>query len=181
MIEEWKSIKGYENLYEVSNTGRVRSLKRNNTKGKVLKPIYDKDGYAKVSLSKHNIRKQFSVHRLVANAFLEKTDPSHNVINHKNEIKDDNNVENLEWCDVRYNNNYNNMQSRRAEKKKKPLVAIKGDEKIYFSCCKEAALSLNVSSGNVYGCLNNLYERKTLKGYRFEYTNKESEVTYGKV
>lgn len=178
MTEEWKQIKGYEGFYEVSNEGRVRSVKRSSTRGKVLKPIYDKDGYTRVCLCKHNIKKTFPVHRLVASAFLQKSDPTYNVINHKNEIKDDNRVSNLEWCDVRYNNNYNGMQAKRAAKRKKPLVAIKGDERIYFSCCKEAARLLNLSSGNLYGCLNKVYGRKSLKGYRFEYV--ESEVRNGK-
>lgn len=114
MIEEWRSIEGYEGLYEVSNTGQVRSLDRyvktcyeayKLHKGKILSPAKDKNGYLKVHLcynGKHNI---IRVHRLVAQAFLPNPDNLPEV-NHKDEDKTNNNVDNLEWCDRKYNNNY---------------------------------------------------------------------------
>ena len=98
MIEEWRDVPGYEGLYEVSNFGRVR---RN---GKILKPSKDKDGYLQVSLSKNGI-KTTTIHRLVARAFIPNPQNLPQV-NHKDEDKTNNTVDNLEWCTREYNMNY---------------------------------------------------------------------------
>jgi len=100
--ELWATIKGYEGLYEVSNYGNVRSLKYG--KIKYLKPRND-NGYYQVALSKNGIVKNFKIHRLVANAFI---DNPLNLpqINHINEVKTDNKASNLEWCDSKHNIRY---------------------------------------------------------------------------
>lgn len=111
--EIWRPIKGYEGLYEVSNLGRVRSLDRwcshrrgkQLKKGKILLGGKDYDGYRLVLLYKEGKRKTFKVHRLVAEAFI----PNPNnlpQVNHKDENKLNNSVDNLEWCDAKYNSNY---------------------------------------------------------------------------
>lgn len=101
MKEIWKEILGYERTYEVSNFGRVRNIRT----GKILKPTNDKDGYLQLVLSKNGTRKTVKVHRLVAYAFL--PNPQNlPQINHKDEDKTNNKVDNLEWCDSKYNNNY---------------------------------------------------------------------------
>ena len=120
MQEIWKPVKNYECLYEVSNLGRVRSLdriqfikKKNGIemqrpqKGKVLKPIFDGRGlYQQVTLSKQGEGgKRHLIHRLVAIAFIPNPDNLPEV-NHKDECKTNNCVDNLEWCDHKYNNNY---------------------------------------------------------------------------
>ena len=101
--EIWATIKGYEGLYEVSNHGNVRSLKYG--KIRYLKPANNGNGYYFVNLSKNGIVKSFKVHRLVANAFI---DNPLNLpqINHIDEDKTNNKVENLEWCNGRYNTRY---------------------------------------------------------------------------
>ena len=99
----WKPVVGYEGLYEVSNTGLVRSL--NNLKGRMLKLTKRKDGYLGVCLYKHCKQETKTVHRLVAETFI----PNPNnlkVINHKDENRSNNNVENLEWCTYSYNTTY---------------------------------------------------------------------------
>ena len=121
MIEEiWRPIPGYEGLYEVSNLGRVRSVDRYVKskgesywlrKGKMLSPTKDKNGYLKVNLScngKHNI---IRVHRLVTEAFLPNPDNLPEV-NHKDEDKTNNRVENLEWCNRKYNVNFGTARIR---------------------------------------------------------------------
>ena len=111
----WKPITGYEGLYEVSDNGIVKSIRRVNNSGRsygkrmiggyILRQMADKDGYKFVCLSKNGVRKPFRVHRLVAVAFLD--NPKHlSIVNHKNENKADNRVSNLEWCSVAYNNHY---------------------------------------------------------------------------
>lgn len=112
MIEIFKDIKDLEGKYQVSNFGNILSLNYNHTgKPKLLKPGKDTNGYPMVILIKDGKRKMFSVHRLVAEAFLENP---HNypVINHKDEDKTNNRVENLEWCTISYNNNYGTHNER---------------------------------------------------------------------
>lgn len=94
-MEEWRDIQGYEGLYQVSNNGRVRSLARNSTKGKILCQAV-KRGYSHVCLSKDNKKKHFAVHRLVALAFI--PNPSKKPeVNHIDGNRSNNNIANLEW------------------------------------------------------------------------------------
>ena len=90
--EIWKPIKDYEGLYEISNLGRIKS--RYFQENKILKS--DCNRYAKIDLRKNKVRKGFLVHRLVAEAFIPNIENKPQ-INHKNKIKLDNKVENLEW------------------------------------------------------------------------------------
>ena len=108
-MEEWKDVVGYEGLYEVSNLGNVR----NRQTGKVLKPILGKRwGYYKLNLFKDGIMKSKTIHRLVAEAWIPQVEVDKDQVNHINEIKTDNRVENLEWCTVNYNNAYGTHNDR---------------------------------------------------------------------
>ena len=114
MIEEWRPVVGYEGLYEVSNTGQVRSLDRfyyRLHKGKVLSPTKDRYGYLTVTLNCNGKSKTIKIHRLVAQAFLPNPDNLPQV-NHKDEDKTNNNVTNLEWCTAKYNVNFGTRQER---------------------------------------------------------------------
>lgn len=113
IIEEWKPICGYEGFYEISNYGRVKSLDYNRTKQeKILRQGKNKYGYLMVVLYKEGKGKTIKVHRLVAQAFIPNPN-NFRCVNHKDENKTNNCVDNLEWCDHKYNLNYKNTQARR--------------------------------------------------------------------
>ena len=109
-MEQWKDIKGFEGLYQVSNLGNVRSLdmlvraKNNNIqlkKGRLLKPQYNHAGYLRFDL----LGKKCRAHRLVAEAFINNSNNKEEV-NHINAVRDDNRVENLEWNTKSENNKH---------------------------------------------------------------------------
>ena len=107
MMEEWRAVPGYEGLYEVSNMGNVRNVRRN----KLLRLLKTNNGYIRVFLCKNGIKTGFQVHRLVSEAFI----PNPNnlpQVNHKDEDKTNNNVDNLEWCTAKYNLNYGTARIR---------------------------------------------------------------------
>lgn len=132
-MEQWKPILGYEGLYEVSSLGRVRSLPRwHNTritgyidKGRMLKPRFDSYGYQMVMLCKNKIQKNYLIHKLVAKAFIDNPN-NYDSINHKDEDKTNNCVDNLEWCTRYYNNNYGTRNKRMSETIRKKYADKRG-------------------------------------------------------
>lgn len=128
MNEIWKDIKGYEGYYQVSNFGKVRSLNRSiyrkngrkqSFKDQELK-FHDKHGYLGINLRKDGKIKSCTVHRLVAEAFIPNP---YNLpqINHKDENKYNNRIDNLEWCSSSYNMNYGTRTYRSIESCKKTM------------------------------------------------------------
>ena len=109
--EQWKAIDGYDGLYEVSSLGRVRS--KHSGEWKVMRQRKGGTDYWKINLSKNGNKKCFYVHRLVAKAFIPNSDENKTQINHRNEVKSDNRVSNLEYCTASYNNTYNDLHHRR--------------------------------------------------------------------
>ena len=110
MEEIWKDIPEYENLYQVSSYGRIKSLdhytkdvnKTQFIKGRILKPQHQTTGYYKVTLSKNGIKKQYTIHRLVAKTFL--ANPENKIeVNHIDGDKLNNNISNLEWTTPKEN------------------------------------------------------------------------------
>lgn len=122
MKEVWKDIPGYEGLYMVSNLGRVKRLPLGKqwpyrrTHNNIRKP-HVSNGYCQVNLSKDNEVKWFSVHRLVAMAFIPNPN-NYPQVNHKDENKLNNNVDNLEWCTQRYNNLWGTARDRQIKMRK---------------------------------------------------------------
>lgn len=176
--EEWKPIQDYEELYEVSNYGRVRSLvdtHRNIRKEpKILKTGKNGKGYLHVTLWKKGKSKTFKLHRLVTNAFI--PNPQNlPQINHKDEDKTNNHVENLEWCTASYNNSYGTRIERVAEKCSKPVISTdKNGVEEYFPSVAEAERRYGFNHQNICHCCNG--KRKTHKGRRWRYADEKGEV-----
>lgn len=187
MQEIWKDIKNYEGLYQVSNLGNVRSLnhirkngKKENQlylhKGKILKPAVQNIGYKFVVLSKEGKSKGFRVHRLVAQAFIENPN-NYNCINHKDENRLNNCVDNLEWCTIAYNNTYGAKQERHSKAMKKKIgrkinqYDLEGNLINTFDCIMDAERFLNKkrAATPIWTCCKG--KTKTAYGYRWEYQN----------
>lgn len=172
--EIWEPISGYEGLYEVSNLGRVKSLGKllyninKNTYNfyayeRILRPSTNK-GYLQVNLSKNGILKCFRVHKLVAMAYI--PNPNNYLqINHKNEIRNDNRAENLEWCNSKYNNNYGNRNTKLSKR-----VAQYTKDNVFvneFKSCIEVEKQLGFSNAHISKCC--LGKRKSAYGYHWKY------------
>lgn len=158
-MEIWKTIEDYPD-YQVSSLGRVKSLK--GKKERILKPG-DVGGYLNVILSNNGKKKNFRVHRLVAEAFL--LNPlGLPVINHKDEDKTNNTVDNLEWCDSAYNNNYSHA---------KPVFCIELNK--LYSSATIAAEELDLCRVNITKCCNG--KRKTCGNYHFRFATPEETLT----
>ena len=160
MTEEMKDIKDYEGLYAITRDGRVFSYKSN----KFLKPVLDKDCYHKVNLSKDKKMKTFRIHRLVAQTFIPNPLGLPQV-NHKDEDKSNNCVENLEWCDAKYNMNYGTRIERMAKKLSKPVYCVELDR--VFDGSRQAARELGLHNSSIISCCKGRY--KTAGGYHWRY------------
>ena len=169
--EIWKDIEGYEGLYQVSNSGRVKNIKRN----RLLKPFPDKNGYLRVDLFKNSRSSTKSVHRLVAKAFI--SNPNNlPQVNHKDENPSNNNVENLEWCSTQYNITY----GTRSERASKTMLGKYKNDSLFCRCrpiknsitgeefysIREAARRNGISATHIGRIAQG--KRKSKK-YKFEY------------
>lgn len=189
MTEEWRPVKGYEGIYEVSSLGRVRSLDRNVPalchktgtirdyfrKGKTLRlrPISTGAGYLVVTLN-DNDRKAHNelVHRLVAHAFVPGYFDGADV-NHRDENKQNNRADNLEWCDRQYNINYGTGKWRRRKFNERAVEQLTADGQhiATYKNMSDAARAVGCDPstiGDVCRC-----KRQTAKGYRWRYADKQ--------
>ena len=168
MNEEWRDIKGYEGLYQVSNLGRVRSLNYNKTRQIKELSYAKRRGYLGVTLYKNGKPKTFTVHRLVARMFIPNPN-NYPQVNHKDENKSNNDVKNLEWCTNEYNHNYGTRNERVGKSLSKKVICITTGE--IFNSMREACRKYNISSGSMTECCQG--KRKTAGGYKWEYFKEE--------
>ena len=169
MDEIFLDMEGFEGLYQVSNKGNVKSLVNNNgvSREKILKPEIV-NGYKRVTLYKNKTIKRFLVHRLVAQAFIENPNNYH-CVNHKDENKQNNSVENLEWCTHKYNTNYGTRNEKIAESRSKKVYQYskEGELIAVWKSTRECGRNGFEQSSVSDCCIGNL---KTHKGYIWSYT-----------
>lgn len=190
--EIWKDIIGYEGIYQISNCGRVKSLDREIHKnngviehrnGQIMMLSLDKDGYCYLGLRRQDkIKKFFRVHQLVAIAFLENP-YNFNQINHKDENKSNNCVENLEWCDSQYNNKYGTKLERTQITKiqnnsyncRKPVLQFELNNVLVkrWESASQAEKVLNFSGACINRCCN--HQRNKYRNYKWEFENNKKE------
>lgn len=194
MQEIWKDIEGYEGIYQVSNLGRVKSLNRTIEYKDGRKKLYTervlsqqkyRSGYLGIKLYKNNVYKRIQVHRLVASAFI----PNNKglpYINHKNGIKTDNKVENLEYCTPSYNvqhawnNGLNVMsESRQNNNRRNGLKTAKkveqynlNNEKVgEYNSLREAGRLTKIRYDHISECCKRI--AKTAGGYIWKYKEEQ--------
>lgn len=177
-MEIWKDIKGYESLYQISNTGKIKSLQRyvcskNGSKQlikeKIRKTSITTAGYEYVVLANKGKNKTLLVHRLVAETFL--PNPFNlKCVNHKDENKHNNNVSNLEWCNYEYNNTYKDIHLRRNKDNTTRKVIqydLDMNEIKRWDSIIEAANNFNTYSSNIMKCC--IGERNHVNGFKWRY------------
>ena len=187
MNEVWKPINGYEGKYEVSSLGSVRSLDRYQQrkdyrsgkqyqtfkKGSLIMLHQGKNGYMRAKIfDKKGNHKMALVHRLVAAAFI----PNPNnlpEVNHKDEVKTNNRLENLEWCSGSYNKTYNNLQSRRYDsgggRRKRAVEQLTMDGQFIarHDSITKAAKAVGTSVAHIWNVCDG--RQKSSCGYRWRY------------
>ena len=165
--EVWKDIQGYEGLYQISNMGRVKSVERMKWNGRgyrivaerILKGRSTKKGYLQVQLHQDGKGKWYLVHRLAAIAFIPNP---YNLpeVNHKDEDKKNNCVQNLEWCSSQYNMEYSHGKAIIGINKVNGLI-------LEFSSAHEAERQTGIKQGNICSCLKG--RKKSAGGYVWYY------------
>ena len=195
-MEIWENMKGFEGFYQVSNEGKGKSLDRvvemNNKwgtktkvvkKGKLLTPHYYPNGYLFFTLTVNGKKYQEPVHRAVAKAFIPNPQNLPEV-NHKDEDKSNNCVENLEWCTHQYNNTYNNKHLKVGNKLlnrtdcSKIVYKYKNGTLVEeYPSASEAARQNNVCVSNIVQCCNGGFylhnkwvNKNSIKGFNYSYS-----------
>ena len=177
MVEQWRPIDGYEGYYLVSSMGRVIALPNSHHKAPLLMKLKpERCGYLKIGLSMNNKQKFLLVHRLVAKAFIPNPN-DYPFINHIDENKKNNCVENLEWCTAKMNVNHGTARARTCAKQKNnvhpcPVVqkTLDGVEVARYASCSDIPRLTKFRRTGVVECLRGRIQ--TAYGYKWEYATK---------
>lgn len=181
MKEIWKDIAGYEGIYKVSNRGRVVSLKRMNARGQIVKPRIkaikpNNRGYIQINLSKDGKQEYKLLHRIVAEAFI--ANPNNlPQVNHKDENKNNNNAENLEWCTNLYNRHYGTGLERAVRNhdydeiahKNRKQVAQKDENDCVIAVWHGLIAAAEAVGGNKDAIRNSIKRGHKSRGYYWSY------------
>ena len=159
MKEIWRDIPNYEGYYQASNLGRIKSLWYG--REKILKPCEDGQGYLQVFLCKGGKKSVYKIHKLIALTFI-KNELNKPCINHKDENKQNNKIDNLEWCTHIYNTRYSQAKKVKQYDKEDKLIRK-------WDCMAEASLELNIDRSHISSCCQG--KRKTAGGYIWRYEN----------
>jgi len=180
LLEEWKDIDGYTGLYQISTFGRIKSFRQSSrcksNNGYIMNPGKDNIGYATCILNNNGIRKAYKVHRLVALTFI--PNPyNYTDVNHKDENKLNNRIDNLEWMSHKDNMNYGTLRERmkiysiKNNKKRKVLQYSLDNQLISeWNSIAEASKFLNLNNGcagNIVNCCKG--RCKNAYGYIWKY------------
>lgn len=160
MVEQWRDVVGYEGLYKVSDLGKVRSVRRR----RLLRPGIKSTGYAQVTLSRDGVNRYYSVHRIVAAAFL----PNPNAlpqVNHKNGKKQDNRLANLEWCSASENQQHKYKVLGKSGGHPKAVFCIETGQR--WEAVHLAAQELNIHRTSISMVCHG--RRKTAGGLHFKF------------
>ena len=178
----WKDVIGYSGIYQVSNTGLVKRLLkrgRNGEKEHLIKPHITK-GYVYVTLVNRPYQKdkQYLLHRLVAETFIPNPN-NYPEVNHKDENKQNNNVNNLEWCTHSYNMAYKNARLRQGISCSNPVEqrTIDGILIATYVSVPIAARINNVDVSCIIKCCN--HKQKSASGYIWEYVHDNQSPSCG--
>lgn len=199
MKEEWKDIVGFDGNYQISNFGNVKSVGRiityegTNQTGiifkinkfcpeKYIKP-YLRGGYYHVQFKKHSKSYNFTIHRLVAEHFIPNQE-SLPFINHKDENKLNNRVDNLEWCTAKHNANYGTRNKRIAEKLKEKAILyipvlcynLKNEFVGRYESAVAAGKALNVTPSEITACCRLYFGRTSAGGYKWKYEKSDINI-----
>lgn len=174
--ENYKPIKGYEGLYEVSNFGNIRSVTRKyevfskrgglqtrTRYGRIIKPRLQNSGYKIVWLSKNGIVKAYTVHRIVANTFIENPKNLY-CVNHKDGDKTNNKVSNLEWCSSSENLIHAYEKLNRVHRQGRKVLCVELKKK--FNSIREAANELKINASSIGNCIKG--DTKHAGGYTWK-------------
>ena len=175
MKEMWKTIPGYEGEYEASTFGMVRSVDRiilkgkrhvpSRVRGQIISPYKRSDGYLRVDMSKHGVRRHEKLHSIIARTFI--PNPEHkSTVNHIDENKLNNTVENLEWMTNEENVNYGTRIQRVKEKYGHSIIRISPSHHIEsFLTLHDAESKTGIHRQSIAYAIKN---KTLLKGYRWE-------------
>ena len=161
MKEIWKDIPNYDG-YQASNLGNIKNKKT----GNILKPYENTNGYLQVELWKNGKGKKIVVHKIIANTFLSNINNLPQ-INHKDENKLNNNINNLEFCTAKYNSNYGTRNLRLSS----PVLCVELNKK--YNSIKEASKDLKIYKTSISHCCANSQHYKTAGGYHWRYIKED--------